>query len=51
MQVHDEQDFSVPDGEVEALSAMVRDVMEHVAELKVPLLADISAADTWAEAH
>ena len=41
----------MPDGEVEALSAMVRDVMEHVAELKVPLLADISAADTWAEAH
>ena len=51
IQVHDELDFSVPDGEVEALSAMVRDVMEHVAELKVPLLADISAADTWAEAH
>ena len=51
VQVHDELDFSVPDGEVEALSAMVRDVMEHVAELKVPLLADISAADTWAEAH
>ena len=51
LQVHDELDFSVPDGEVEALSAMVRDVMEHVAELKVPLLADISAADTWAEAH
>ena len=51
VQVHDELDFSVPDGEVAALSAMVRDVMEHVAELKVPLLADISAADTWAEAH
>ena len=51
VQVHDELDFSVPDGEAEALSAMVRDVMEHVAELKVPLLADISAADTWAEAH
>ena len=51
VQVHDELDFSVPDGEVEALSAMVRDVMEHVTELKVPLLADISAAYTWAEAH
>ena len=35
-QVHDELDFSVPDGEVEALSAMVREVMEQLAELKVP---------------
>ena len=51
VQVHDELDFSVPDGEVEALTNMVRDVMESVVELKVPLVADVSAADTWAEAH
>ena len=51
LQVHDELDFECPVDEVERLTAMVRDVMEHVAELKVPLLADISAADTWAEAH
>ena len=51
VQVHDELDFSVPDGEVDALTAMVRDVMENVVELKVPLIADVSAADTWAEAH
>ncbi len=51
LQVHDELDFSVPEDEVEALSAMVRDVMENVVELKVPLLVDVAAADTWAQAH
>ena len=49
--VHDELDFSVPQGEVEALCAMVREVMEGVVELKVPLIADVSSAPTWAEAH
>ena len=51
IQVHDELDFSVPQSEVEALSAMVREVMEGVVELKVPLIADVSSAPTWAEAH
>ena len=51
IQVHDELDFSVPRSEVEALSAMVREVMEGVVELKVPLIADVSNAPTWAEAH
>ena len=51
MQVHDELDFSVPEGEVERLSAMVREVMEGAAELKVPLVVDISWGANWAEAH
>ena len=51
VQVHDELDFSVPRSEVGALSAMVREVMEGVVELKVPLIADVSNAPTWAEAH
>ena len=51
LQVHDELDFSVPVDEIEALSAMVKDVMEHVVELRVPLIADVSVAKTWAEAH
>ena len=51
IQVHDELDFSVPVDEVERLSAMVREVMEHVAELRVPLLVDVSWGPTWAEAH
>ena len=51
IQVHDELDFSVPAGEVEALSALVKDVMEHVVELKVPLIADVSSGQNWAQAH
>ncbi len=51
IQVHDELDFSVPADEIERLSAMVKDVMENAAELEVPLIADISYADNWAEAH
>lgn len=51
IQVHDELDFSVPADEVERLSAMVREVMENVADLRVPLLVDVSWGPTWAEAH
>lgn len=51
IQVHDELDFSVPEGEVERLAAMVREVMEGVVELKVPLCVDVSWGATWAEAH
>ena len=51
IQVHDELDFSVPADEVERLSTMVREVMENVADLRVPLLVDVSWGPTWAEAH
>ena len=51
LQVHDELDFSVPEGEVERLSAMVTEVMEGVTELKVPLVVDAAWGPTWAEAH
>ena len=51
LQVHDELDFSVPVDEIEGLSALVKDVMENVTELKVPLIADVSYGATWAEAH
>ena len=51
LQVHDELDFSVPEGEAERLAAMVREVMQNVVELKVPLVADVSWGPTWAEAH
>ena len=50
LQVHDELDFECPLDEVEPLTAMVRDVMEHVVELKVPLIAEGSYGPTWADA-
>ena len=50
LQVHDELDFECPVNEVERLTAMVRDVMEHVVDLRVPLIAEASTGITWADA-
>jgi DNA polymerase-1 len=55
LQVHDELMFEVPEAEVEATIALVKEVMEGaclpVLELSVPLVVDAGVADNWAEAH
>lgn len=50
LQVHDELDFECPVNEVERLTTMVRDAMEHVVDLRVPLIAEASTGVTWADA-
>ena len=50
LQIHDELDFEVPADEVEALSQLVKETMEGVVELKVPLIAEVSYGSNWAEA-
>lgn len=50
LQVHDELDFECPIDEVERLTSMVQDVMEHVVDLRVPLIAEASTGITWADA-
>jgi DNA polymerase-1 len=50
MQVHDELVFEVPDGEKEEASALVRDRMENVCRLAVPLTVDLSLGRNWLEA-
>ena len=50
LQVHDELDFECPVDEAERLTTMVRDVMEHVVDLRVPLIAEASTGITWADA-
>ena len=50
LQVHDELDFECPVDEVERLTAMVRDAMERVVDLRVPLIAEASTGITWADA-
>lgn len=50
LQVHDELDFECPIDEVERLTDMVQDVMEHVVDLRVPLIAEASTGVTWADA-
>ncbi|HKJ95378.1 MAG TPA: DNA polymerase I [Gammaproteobacteria bacterium] len=51
MQVHDELVFEVPAGQVEEVSARVRDYMTAAAELAVPLEVDAGVGDNWDEAH
>lgn len=51
LQVHDELLFEVPEAEVEATSAVVRQVMEGVAQLRVPLKAEIGFGPNWGVAH
>lgn len=47
LQVHDELIFEVPEDEVERLEKLVRQEMEHVVELKVPLNVDVGVAKNW----
>ncbi len=51
LQVHDELCFSVPREELDALCAMVKDAMEGVVTLSVPLVAEVNDGANWGEAH
>jgi DNA polymerase-1 len=50
LQIHDELDFEVPNDEIDRLSRLVKETMEGVVKLKVPLVAEISYGKNWAEA-
>jgi DNA polymerase-1 len=47
--VHDELVFEVPDAEHDAVGALVRDVMEGICDLTVPLVVDVGWGKTWAD--
>ncbi len=51
MQVHDELVFEVPEAEVEWARAAVPRLMADVAQLKVPLLAEVGVGPNWDKAH
>jgi DNA polymerase-1 len=51
LQVHDELVFEVPRERLEAVSRVVREEMEGVMTLRVPLRVDVRSGATWAEAH
>lgn len=50
LQVHDELVFEVPDGETDEMEDLVRQKMEKVYPLKVPLKAHLGWGVNWAEA-
>jgi DNA polymerase I len=47
LQVHDELVFEVPEKEVETMQSLVREQMEKVHELAVPLLVEMEAGPNW----
>jgi DNA polymerase-1 len=51
MQVHDELVFEVPASEVDWVKTEVPRLMAEVAQLKVPLLAEVGVGANWDEAH
>ena len=51
MQVHDELVFEVPEDEVEWVRTEIPRLMAGVADLKVPLLAEVGVGPNWDKAH
>lgn len=51
MQVHDELVFEVHDDQLERVKTEIPKLMEQVAELSVPLIADFGVGKNWDEAH
>ncbi len=51
LQVHDELVFDVPEGEIEAIKALVKDEMEGALALSVPLVVDVGIGSNWRQAH
>ncbi|MBL8345031.1 MAG: DNA polymerase I [Rubrivivax sp.] len=51
MQVHDELVFEVPETEIEWARTAVPRLMAGVAQLKVPLLAEVGVGPNWDKAH
>ncbi|HEX4319560.1 MAG TPA: DNA polymerase I [Acidobacteriaceae bacterium] len=47
LQVHDELLFEVPEGEEDAITPLVKDSMENVVQLRVPIEADLSFGHNW----
>lgn len=51
MQVHDEVVIDALNSELNAVKRIVKEAMESVVELRVPLIAEVNSGTTWLEAH
>lgn len=49
LQVHDELMFEVPNNKVKLVADFVRETMQHVEKLDVPIVVDAKAGDNWEE--
>ncbi len=51
MQVHDELVLEVPENELELIKQKLPELMQGVAKLDVPLLAEVGVGNNWESAH
>ena len=51
LSVHDELVFDVPEAEIQKASSIIKEEMENVIVLEVPLVVEIGLGDNWLEAH
>ena len=49
LQIHDELVFDAPEEELEQLEELVREEMQSVVALEVPLSVDVGIGDNWEE--
>lgn len=49
LQVHDELVLEVPIGELDVVTSLVKNEMEHAAVLTVPLIVDVGSGKNWVE--
>ncbi len=49
LQVHDELVLEVPPDEVDSVTRLVKEEMEHAAELSVPLVVDVGTGSNWVD--
>ena len=51
LQIHDELVFEAPSGEVERLMTIIKEEMENVMTLSVPLTVECNYGENWLQAH
>jgi DNA polymerase-1 len=51
LSVHDELVFEVPSEELDTVTHLVKEIMEDIWVLKVPLKVNVAVGENWAEAH
>lgn len=49
LQIHDELIFEAPDQHLSSLTSLVKNSMEHIVKLSVPLTVDVSIGKNWGE--
>jgi DNA polymerase I len=49
LQIHDELIFEVPDNEIDIFKKLIKNKMETIFKLKVPIIVNISVGKNWAE--